>query len=543
MSKSPSKNFSKEPISSSEVRLRSGRVYSNANSNSSKSGADAGVSASNTKRPKRRNKMDSSNDDIAYVSLSGQRDDYSPTPSRSSSKKFYEMRVVSGEKSHLLVDDSTAADESSEEEPHHKDVAPESFWVITIQVFIPFLIAGMGMVGAGIVLDVVQHWKVFLDVPEVFILVPALLGLKGNLEMTLASRLSTQANLGNMDDLHSQWHMTLGNLSLVQCQAIVVGFLASVAAVILGWIPDGHFDVNHALILCTSSVVTASIASFVLGAIMILVIVMSRHFRINPDNVATPIAASLGDLTTLTLLAMISNSVHDAVESKRWLCPTILGGYLLSMPCWVLLAKRNKLTKKVLYTGWTPVLSAMMISSFGGLILDFAVKTFKGVAVFQPVINGVGGNLVAVQASRISTSLHLTTQLGYLPDYLSGICFSPFKVFFTKGGHSMTARSLIMMVVPGHLIFTYTISYIKAGHTSITPIFLFFYLLAALIQVILLLYIAEILVHWLWLNKIDPDNSAIPYLTALGDLLGTGLLAVAFLILYAIGDRDSDVGD
>jgi len=45
----------------------------------------------------------------------------------------------------------------------------------------------------------------------------------------------------------------------------VVGFLASVAAVILGWIPDGHFDVNHALVLCTSSVVTASIASFVLG--------------------------------------------------------------------------------------------------------------------------------------------------------------------------------------------------------------------------------------------------------------------------------------
>ena len=28
-------------------------------------------------------------------------------------------------------------------------------------------------------------------IPEVYILVPALLGLKGNLEMTLASRLST----------------------------------------------------------------------------------------------------------------------------------------------------------------------------------------------------------------------------------------------------------------------------------------------------------------------------------------------------------------
>ena len=32
----------------------------------------------------------------------------------------------------------------------------------------------------------------FLELAQLFILVPALLGLKGNLEMTLASRLSTQ---------------------------------------------------------------------------------------------------------------------------------------------------------------------------------------------------------------------------------------------------------------------------------------------------------------------------------------------------------------
>ena len=34
----------------------------------------------------------------------------------------------------------------------------------------------------------------FIDVPELIILVPPLLGLKGNLEMTLASRLSTQVS-------------------------------------------------------------------------------------------------------------------------------------------------------------------------------------------------------------------------------------------------------------------------------------------------------------------------------------------------------------
>lgn len=51
------------------------------------------------------------------------------------------------------------------------------------------------------------------------------------------------------------------------------------------------------------------------------------------------------------------------------------------------------------------------------------------------------------------------------------------------------------------------------------------------------------MIHWMWVKRIDPDNSAIPYLTALGDLLGTALLAVAFSVLYTLGDKDSDVGE
>lgn len=37
----------------------------------------------------------------------------------------------------------------------------ESYLAITIQVFIPFLVAGLGMVGAGLVLDLVQVSVVF----------------------------------------------------------------------------------------------------------------------------------------------------------------------------------------------------------------------------------------------------------------------------------------------------------------------------------------------------------------------------------------------
>ena len=65
-------------------------------------------------------------------------------------------------------------------------------------MFPTFIIAGLGMVGAGIVLNIVQYWPVFSEV-GVIIMVPSLLGLKGNLEMTLASRLSTACNLGKLD--------------------------------------------------------------------------------------------------------------------------------------------------------------------------------------------------------------------------------------------------------------------------------------------------------------------------------------------------------
>ena len=54
-------------------------------------------------------------------------------------------------------------------------------------------------------------------------------------------------------------------------------------------------------------------------------------------------------------------------------------------------------------------------------------------------------------------------------------------------------------------------------------------------QVMLLLYVAHLIVHAMWRYKIDPDNSAIPYLTALGDLSGSILLGGAMYFLLVIG--------
>ncbi|KAJ8245529.1 hypothetical protein GJAV_G00271710 [Gymnothorax javanicus] len=420
----------------------------------------------------------------------------------------------------------------------------ESPLAMALQILLPFLLAGFGTVSAGMVLDVVQHWQAFQNITEIFILVPALLGLKGNLEMTLASRLSTAVNVGKMDSPIEKWNLIIGNLALKQVQATVVGFLAAVAAVVLGWIPEGKFQMSHAVLLCSSSVSTAFIASLLQGIIMVGVIVGSKKTGINPDNVATPIAASFGDLITLAILAWISQGLYLCLDSHPYVSYLVCGFFLSLTPVCIVISSKHPASRTLLYSGWEPVITAMVISSIGGLILDKTVSdpNLAGIVVYTPVINGIGGNLVAIQASRISTHLHFHSAPGDIPEEAKG-CYCPCRTFCGSGANHRSAQVLLLLVIPGHLIFLYTIHLMKSGHTTLTPIFMAVYLAAALLQVFTLLCIADWMVHSMWHSGKDPDSFSIPYLTALGDLLGTALLALSFHFLWVIGDQDSDVGD
>ncbi|XP_076968004.1 solute carrier family 41 member 2 isoform X4 [Tamandua tetradactyla] len=392
--------------------------------------------------------------------------------------------------------------------PGSKRPSEESAVAMALQILLPFLLAGFGTVSAGMLLDVVQ------------------------------------VNVGKMDSPIEKWNLIIGNLALKQVQATVAGFLAAVAAVVLGWVPTGRYHAGHSLVLCSSSVATACIASLLQGIIMVGVIVGSKKTGINPDNVATPIAASFGDLITLAILAWISQGLYSCLETYYYISPLVGVFFLALTPVWIVIAAKHPATRTVLHSGWGPVVTAMVISSLGGLILDTTVSDpdLAGIVVYTPVINGIGGNLVAIQASRVSTDLHLRSVPGQLPDEPAGCC-CPCRTFFGSGVNSKSAQVLLLLVIPGHLIFLYTIHLMKSGHTSLTLTFVAVYLFAAVSQVLALLCLADWMVRHFWRRGQDPDSFSIPYLTALGDLLGTALLALSFRVLWLMGDRDGDVGD
>lgn len=153
----------------------------------------------------------------------------------------------------------------------------------------------------------------FVHIEELFILVPAVMGLKGNLDTTLASRLSTQANLGNMVHAKEIFHIVLGNIALVQVQAIVAGFIVAMFAITVGYSLNGGFVLNHAVLVVASSMFTASVSCFFLDFVLVGFVLISLKFETNPDNMVTPLAGSIGDIVSVSTLSFVASALFTII--------------------------------------------------------------------------------------------------------------------------------------------------------------------------------------------------------------------------------------
>ncbi|KAG2173204.1 hypothetical protein INT43_004578 [Umbelopsis isabellina] len=388
---------------------------------------------------------------------------YMPVPTSSNKRQSRHSRTESGSSFKMFTStyvpetiDETAKDVSTSD-PHH----------LASQALPSLLISVAGLVIAGWLMDIFQHWTVFTQVSELFILVPVLLNLKGNLEMNLAARFSTSANLGDLDNKTTRNALVWGNLSLLQVQALIAGSIAGLFSFILGLVthPEDANSLPESMLMISSSMLSAAMSSFVLGVFMCALIIISRMFRINPgnvfDNIACPMASSLGDVVTLVILAGCSHA---------------------------LLAS---------------------LGNLAGLVLERYVEQYKGLAMLTPILDGLAGNLGSIYASRISTSLHV----GRVEDYK--------RVEWT----------LLAMNIPVQVVFLLIIWLLNLGHLDFTIWFFLTYFLVSMLCTWLALKMGKFMTLAFWKRNYDPDNYVLPYLTATIDVIGTALLVASFSLL------------
>jgi len=157
----------------------------------------------------------------------------------------------------------------------------------------------------------------------------------------------------------------------------------------------------------------------------------------------------------------------------------------------------------------------------------------------QYCATGVGGNFVAIQSSRMSTYLHKHALPRQLPNSDPVSCTVPGASFFSETSvHTKMARILLALAIPSHFLFLLVTEAVNQTYFMTTP-FVTIYLAVGIIHVAVLLQLAYNFVHWLWKMGVDPDSSAIPFLTSFADFIGTVLLATAFIFLTAMGDKNA----
>jgi solute carrier family 41 len=389
---------------------------------------------------------------------------------------------------------------------------------LTAEALPSLIISVIGLTLSGWLLDVVKNWRIYKAIPDLIVLVPILLNLKGNLEMNLASRLSTESNLGHLDSYRMGREIILGNMVVLQAQAFIVGSVSGLFAWFMGGLSLHHFvGIDKTIVLVISSIFSASVCSFILGTMVSLIIIYSKKFKINPDNVATPLAASMGDLVTLLVLSLCGDAL---IQLKGTIFNDILLIILIALiPVWCYLALKNEYVHDVLFEGWVPIFSSLVITSIAGIVFEKHMDSYKGIAVIMPVLNGIAGNIGSLYVSRLSTDLHLRV----VKDYL--------KTFIT----------LFWIHLPTEWFFLLMVEFFKLGDTNVSVLFTLVYTAMSVLLMVIILFFAHMATHWFWNHHLNPDNYCLPTLTALSDVLGTIFLVYQYDFLAFLGDTSNTI--
>jgi mgtE-like transporter len=351
------------------------------------------------------------------------------------------------------------------------------------------------------------------------VLIPAAIGMRGNIFGALGSRLGTGLNSGQF---RPSWQPrsflrenVMGSVFLTFATCLFLAFAAHAIAVAFSSGP-----VISVWSFAVISIVGGVLGSFVVGASSVGIAVLSFRNGWDLDSVSAPLVTAIGDIATLPCLYLAAL----IVENVPSIVPIV--GFVVSLGCLLGTIQGFRadgaITRRVVRESMPVLFLAGAIDCLAGAVLEQRIDRFLALPalfILVPPFLEDSNALAGILSSRLASKLHLgLIEPKAWPERLAFIDISinflfAFSVFFLVGFSSNLIAVLTGNATPG-----------LATMLSISLLAGF---LATIFSSIVAYYTAVASFRF----GLDPDNHGIPISSSIMDLLGTLCLVLVILLL------------
>ena len=349
--------------------------------------------------------------------------------------------------------------------------------------------------------------------PGLLVLVPAAIGMRGNIFGALGSRLATSIHAGTFrmsrrpETLVMQNVLACGILSLVT--AVALAILTKVLSPIFGL--DSVVAVADLLVL---SSVGALLSFAVLIAVTLVLAARSAQRGWDLDDVNAPLVSAVGDVVTLPALLVASLLLEiDALTTILAIAELVAAALSL----WWVRRTVFTLLRQVLVESLPILLATGILLVIAGVVIEHELAAFaanRAMLILVPACLATAGAIGGILSGRLSSKFHLgviePTAIPGRParrDLVAGLAFA-LPVLVLNGFLAQLASSLFGFESPGmaSLVWISTIG----G------------LIATLIAGAIGYYGTALAVR----AGVDPDTYGIPLVTSSVDLGGAAALVL-----------------
>jgi mgtE-like transporter len=382
--------------------------------------------------------------------------------------------------------------------------------------FFALLISSGGDLVTGLTLASITNTLTTL--PGLFILIPAAIGMRGNIFGGLGSRLGTQIHAGTfrvsrrVDTLFGQ------NVGAAIVLSLSISAVLAVLAKIVSAAFGGGRSISYVDFMAIS-VIGAIISSVVVLVITVAVAAFCARRSLDLDNVAAPIVTAAGDIATLPSLFVATYLVGYRYVTPviAILCVALAVGSLVYA-----LRSGLPILRRIVLESFPILVLAGAVDLMAGLTIEKRLEsfiTFPALFVLVPAFLEDSGSLGAILAARISTKLHLGTLVPGRGAWRAAI--EDVMLIY------MYAIPVFVFLGTSSIIVAHVADKASPGALDMMGVALLAGFMATTASVVVGFYAAVATYRF----GLDPDNHGVPMVTSSLDLLGALSLILAIVIL------------